>query len=668
MSSLIRFACPNCSSPLGAPEEKAGTQRPCPYCHERILVPAPNRASQPGNRSRATIALLAGAGAVVVFGLFVGLGVLLVRGSKRPASQHANSTAAQQGPNAEVPADPPGEGAAFRGGSDDDPPDVLPELNPGARGGRNEEAPDVPPGSGKRYTLLIGVRNYKHLPHLLYTENDVTELAGLLRTAGYEVVLLTGSGGAGRPDLEPTGQNIRDHLERLVKRCGRSDALLLAFAGHGLQVGDEKDSFFCPPEADPERPETLVSLTQIYQRLKTSKAGAKLMLVDACRNQGRGVGRGIDGDNAPRPPRGAAVLFSCSPGQQAFETAKLGKGHGVFFHFVLEGLKGKAKNDEGAVTWDSLGDYVKRQVSRQVPTIIGGGARQTPHGLADLIGESPVLVRNRVEPRAERPAPPPKNIAAEVLKRKEARAKATQIMQKAFADLPKILVAEAGEVAAKDYDDDKQELKLTITVRADMKQYAAFTKRVGPLMDKVSLEKTSLVVVASRSAPTAPLVTQRRLGFMDQKLEEDDKKTWFLWMLTGVDTSWTRLRWNGYRVDGDMKKSLSGITGDWLVQIALLDKAGKTITEDELSLDEAVLPHTWIAHKCAGRPAGRRLVNHVLLAPMRMSGHVGPPAGGGVHFTPDRSMTRQVQLSEADLKRLKDIRCKVVFRPEKKGK
>jgi hypothetical protein len=85
-----------------------------------------------------------------------------------------------------------------------------------------------------------------------------------------------------------------------------------------------------------------------------------------------------------------AALLSCSDGERSFEAGRL--GHGVFFHFVLEGLKGAAKNDEDEVTWDRLAEFVKRQVSRRTPALVGGGARQTPQLMANLVGESPVLL------------------------------------------------------------------------------------------------------------------------------------------------------------------------------------------------------------------------------------------------------------------------------------
>jgi hypothetical protein len=64
----------------------------------------------------------------------------------------------------------------------------------------------------------------------------------------------------------------------------------------------------------------------------------------------------------------------------------------VFFHYVIEGLKGEAKNKRGEITWSSLADYVTDKVSDEVPKLIGSGARQTPEEMKKLEGKSPVLI------------------------------------------------------------------------------------------------------------------------------------------------------------------------------------------------------------------------------------------------------------------------------------
>lgn len=261
---------------------------------------------------------------------------------------------------------------------------------------------------GKKYALLVGVREYEHgnLTNLAHTENDVEELGTLLRKADYdEVVLLTTTRGKGDSASKPTVRNIRAALVRLRNKVSKHDLLLVALSGHGVQYrlkidGKEKDEgFFCPADARPIRTDdikdltkTMLGLSEVFRELDDSGAGAKLLLVDACRNEPTS-GRNLKTDALPRPPSGTAALFSCKSGERAFETRKLGKaGHGVFFHYVLEGLKGQARNVDGEVTWSGLSEYVSRRVSRDVPDLIGGGARQTPHEIKNFEGESPVLL------------------------------------------------------------------------------------------------------------------------------------------------------------------------------------------------------------------------------------------------------------------------------------
>jgi formylglycine-generating enzyme required for sulfatase activity len=245
---------------------------------------------------------------------------------------------------------------------------------------------------GKRYALLVGVREYRHekLPDLKYSDRDVEELAGLLRPAGYQVTLLSTTAGKQEERRRPTLANIRRELSAILKEVGKHDVVLIALSGHGLQPEGGKDSFFCPADSNPYKLETLLSLGELYRELEESGVGVKLVLVDACRNEiAPGRSAGVDG--GVRPPRGVSVLFACSPGQKAFEPDEL--RHGVFFHFVLEGLKGKAANERGEVTWSRLSEYVREQVPAAVPKLVAPQARQEPHGVEDLRGRSPVLLR-----------------------------------------------------------------------------------------------------------------------------------------------------------------------------------------------------------------------------------------------------------------------------------
>jgi TPR repeat protein len=246
-----------------------------------------------------------------------------------------------------------------------------------------------------KYALLVGVKDYEHqkLLPLKYTENDVTELAAVLRAADYEVVLLTSSAGKKDANAKPTRANIDKQLKEVLAKCKKSDIVLAAFAGHGLQFDKVEDSFFCPEDAVPLNDEdsrkTLLSLKDIYQQLEKSPGAVKLLLVDACRND-PSPGRGADGPGAGKPPAGVAALFSCSAGERAYEHDHY--RHGIFFYHVLEGLRGKAKNGDGDVTWDTLQAYVRQKVSADAPKLLYG-VNQTPSlNAGELRGQPPVLM------------------------------------------------------------------------------------------------------------------------------------------------------------------------------------------------------------------------------------------------------------------------------------
>ena len=78
------------------------------------------------------------------------------------------------------------------------------------------------PPQDRQYALLVGVQNYNkdELRNLDYTENDVNDLAEVLKGAGYKhLIVLTQSAAANLRDnsLLPTSQNIRLQLRSLAR-------------------------------------------------------------------------------------------------------------------------------------------------------------------------------------------------------------------------------------------------------------------------------------------------------------------------------------------------------------------------------------------------------------------------------------------------------------------
>jgi uncharacterized caspase-like protein len=233
------------------------------------------------------------------------------------------------------------------------------------------------PPAGKKVALLVGVKNYipGQLGNLRYTENDVEDLAGVLKEqAGFSrVVVMTQARGVTKPELNPTLDNITEHLKSMLEMTRKGDAILLAFSGHGTlrpvkdKTGKQADeSFFCPADARLKAGKNLLALAEVYEQLQQSKASVKLLLVDACRDDPEGKGGGSDEFNPTRPAddSGIAAFFSCAKGQRSFESDELKRG--VFFHYLIEGLKGQGANKKNEVTLDSLADFVKGEVPDRV--------------------------------------------------------------------------------------------------------------------------------------------------------------------------------------------------------------------------------------------------------------------------------------------------------------
>ena len=276
---------------------------------------------------------------------------------------------------------------------------ALPPL-----GRADDDAP-----AGRKYALLVGVRAYDkdQLRSLRFTENDVNGLAAVLKDAGYKRVVLmtqTEAGTSGDTTLLPNAKNIRRKLAAILDGLRADDSVLIAFSGHGVQFRDQKASYFCPMDADLADNNTLVSLGEVYKALEDCTAGAKVLLVDACRNDPQAeASKAVDKiklesvtrPQAERPPGGVAALFSCSEGQKSYESEKL--GHGVFFHYVIEGLRGEAANKKGEVTLQRLAAYVTEEVPDAAKEV-SDAARQRPQQVGDLSGGLPlVAVSNRDE-------------------------------------------------------------------------------------------------------------------------------------------------------------------------------------------------------------------------------------------------------------------------------
>ena len=314
---------------------------------------------------------------------------------------------------------------------------------------------DLVAQSQKKIAFLVGVNDYfkKDLRDLQFAENDVTAVAAELKRLGFETTVLTGRGA--------TREKIQTGLANFIDRASKleSDDIVFAmFSGHGQELQSviekrvpandqmtvvkrvETIPYFCARDAIPYDRDShllrgkseqeiaeefkLISINRLIGDLnKKSNSLRNVLVVDACRNdpaKGGGKSANISGGTVRELPEGLSILFSARSGQQSWESSDTKIKHGVMSHFLLEGLRGGAA-DENEITWSDLTSYVLKRVERNAGKLAGDPQRiQTPHAISNSTGLL-VLGKVDVKPKAvpklkPTPKPKPKSVANTILR------------------------------------------------------------------------------------------------------------------------------------------------------------------------------------------------------------------------------------------------------------
>ncbi|HND56033.1 MAG TPA: hypothetical protein PLV92_26640, partial [Pirellulaceae bacterium] len=166
-------------------------------------------------------------------------------------------------------------------------------------------------------------------------------------------------------------------LLQLEQVCGVSqkstDLLVCAVSSHGFTAGGS--AYFLPADGVRTKlSQTGVSLNEFETEMERSKAGHRLLLVDACQERVQTKAVGVPEawqitDKAFKAafdrPTGQYKFASCSVQELSYESGELGNvGHGVFSHAVLEALRGGAPaDDEHLIRLTAVEKYVSAYVT-----------------------------------------------------------------------------------------------------------------------------------------------------------------------------------------------------------------------------------------------------------------------------------------------------------------
>jgi len=260
-------------------------------------------------------------------------------------------------------------------------PDVKPPASTATeRGVTLEFVPTQLSTKPKSWAVLVGINDYVKLANLNYCVNDIKAVeASLLQTDFDRNNVFCLTSGADEKNL-PTRNNIVQVINLVCRNAGPEDFVFISLHGHGIQIEDVQ--YFCPSDMDDAEDrleETAISIDWIYKALENSQAKFKLIMVDACRDnpfKGRRSAIVAEMGMSRTPPPGIALLRSCGAGETSLEDAKF--GHGVFTHFLLEGLTGVADtNGDGMISFLEL--YIYTQGKTQAHAIREHRSSQTPY-------------------------------------------------------------------------------------------------------------------------------------------------------------------------------------------------------------------------------------------------------------------------------------------------
>ncbi len=285
--------------------------------------------------------------------------------------------------------------------------------------------------SAEKYALLVGINDYQgDISPLRYCVTDVEVFRdALVDVADYkpENVHLMTDQMEGR-DL-PQFNNVLLRLETLARQVQPEDTFIFYFSGHGISNQDQ--SYLLALDSDTTTQRTLrrsaIPIDEVNEILSEVKAQQLLTIIDACRNDpssGRGNQDNLLSDNFARgfkiqrqstssgKPAVSATLYACSVGERAYEWSD--KKQGVFSYFLLQGLKGKAANDQGDVTITDLADYTQEQVANWSQTY--QGKTQTPW--LSLQGGSKLVLAEGVVPESVKVDQPTETVKVETVETK----------------------------------------------------------------------------------------------------------------------------------------------------------------------------------------------------------------------------------------------------------
>ena len=252
------------------------------------------------------------------------------------------------------------------------------------------------------WALVIGISDYEEVEDLPFARRDAEAIVDWLLENDVppdRIRLLTdgvSEHDTGLPAAPASLVNVREALGWLRRVASEDDLVLIHFSGHGYQGADDGndeadgvDEFFVLHDTRAAaQDDTALRDDEFGRFLDRIASNHVLIFFDSCYSGGLSrslpPGRRASGEDADwfgdLRLEGRLLLAAASEGEEAFESPAL--EHGVFTHFLLEGLNGAAdlNGDYHVTVWELF-----EHVASRVPDFVAAERGESQH--PQMLGE-----------------------------------------------------------------------------------------------------------------------------------------------------------------------------------------------------------------------------------------------------------------------------------------
>lgn len=214
-----------------------------------------------------------------------------------------------------------------------------------------------PTSTAKRIALVIGNGAYTSAPPLKNPPNDARDMAGTLKTLGFDVT---------------SGINVgQKDMKRLIREFGlklkNGGSGLFYYAGHGVQ--SKGRNFLIPVDADIQSEadveDSAVDVSLVLNYMDDAQNGLNIVILDACRNNpfARSFRSATGGLAQVDAPTGTLIAYATAPGRVASD----GPGqNGLYTSELLKQMRvpGLSVTD---IFMRVRAEVIKQTGSKQVP-------------------------------------------------------------------------------------------------------------------------------------------------------------------------------------------------------------------------------------------------------------------------------------------------------------